>query len=74
MSDYDKLMERKNDKYMIGVTIAIVLFVLTIGEYMLADAGANWMEVFLMIAMIKAFLVVRDYMHIKRVFVSEEEG
>lgn len=73
MSEYEKLMDKKKDKYMIGLTIAIVLFVLTIGEFMLAEAGANWVEIFLMIAAIKAFLVVRDYMHIKRVFVSEEE-
>jgi heme/copper-type cytochrome/quinol oxidase subunit 4 len=73
---YDKLMQKKNEKYMIGVTVAIILFVMTIGEFMLAEVGANtetWITVLLLIAILKAFLVVREYMHIGRVFRAEEE-
>lgn len=74
MDDYEKLMEKKQEKYMVGITIAIALFVFTIGEFMLGDAGASdWGNVFLLIASLKAYLVIRDYMHIGRIFISEEE-
>lgn len=73
MNDYDKLMEKKNEKYQIGITIAIILAVLTIGEFMLADVGANWVSILILIALIKAFFIIRDFMHLGSVFSSEEE-
>lgn len=73
---YDELMEKKNQKYAIGFAIAIVLFVLTVGEFMLAEVGAtygSWIAVLLLIAILKASMVVREYMHIGKVFAPEEE-
>ena len=61
---------------MIGVTIAILLFVLTVGEFMLAEVGAtygSWIVVLLLIAILKASMVVREYMHIGKVFGTQEE-
>jgi heme/copper-type cytochrome/quinol oxidase subunit 4 len=75
-SEYDAMMAKKNEKYMIGVTVMIILLVLTVGEFMLGEVGANtgsWIMVLLLIALLKAFMVAREYMHIRRVFVSDEE-
>jgi heme/copper-type cytochrome/quinol oxidase subunit 4 len=72
---YDELMAKKNEKYMIGVTVAIILFVFTIGEFMLGEVGANtngWIWVLMLIAILKTFMVLREYMHIARVFRPEE--
>lgn len=73
---YEQLMKKKNEKYMIGVTIAIVLFVLTVGEFMLGEVGAtygSWIMVLLLVAILKAAMVVREYMHIGKVFGTQEE-
>jgi heme/copper-type cytochrome/quinol oxidase subunit 4 len=72
---YDELMAKKNEKYMIGITIAIILFVFTIGEFMLGEVGANsngWIWVLALIAILKTSMVLREYMHIGHVFKPEE--
>jgi hypothetical protein len=69
-------MAKKKDKYMIGVTVMIILLVLTLGEYMLGVVGAttgSWIFVLLLIATLKAYMVAREYMHISKVFVPQEE-
>lgn len=63
----------KKEAYQKGVYVLLLLAVLTLGEFWLAFIGAPWWSVLIMIAAFKAFLVVRDYMHIGRVFGSEEE-
>ncbi|GAB4497928.1 MAG: hypothetical protein OHK0052_10380 [Anaerolineales bacterium] len=73
MTDPEKFEREKQEKYQIGVTILLLLAVLTAGEFMIAAAGANWVNVFILIALLKAFLVVRDYMHLGRIFSNEEE-
>lgn len=73
MDDYEKLMEKKQEKYQLGITIMIILAVFTLGEFMLADVGANWVGILILIALTKAFLVVRDYMHISTVFTEGED-
>jgi TM2 domain-containing membrane protein YozV len=73
---YDQLMAKKNEKYLIGITVAIILFVFTLGEFMLGEVGANtdtWIWVLALIAILKSFMVLREYMHISRVFRSEED-
>ncbi len=75
-SVYEEMMEKKNERYMIGLTVMIILLVLTVGEFMLGEVGANtgtWILVLLLIAILKAYMVAREYMHIRRVFVSDEE-
>jgi hypothetical protein len=73
MDDYQKLMDKKNERYQIGITIIIILGVLTIGEFMLGDTGLNVTSVLWGIAIVKAFMVVRDYMHISRLFGGGED-
>lgn len=75
-STYDALMQKKNERLLIGLTIIIILFVLTIGEFMLGEVGANtggWRWVFILIAVTKSFMVVREYMHVRRVFAPAGE-
>ncbi|RMF48811.1 MAG: hypothetical protein D6755_03200 [Anaerolineae bacterium] len=64
--------DKKARAFRIGITVMLILAVLTIGEFYLGRAGAQWTAVFLAIALIKASLVVRDYMHIGRLFGEEE--
>jgi hypothetical protein len=73
MENTENMEIRKAYAYRVGLTILILLFVLTIGEYGLGAVGANWTSVFIAIALFKAFLVVRDYMHIGKLFTGEEE-
>jgi hypothetical protein len=73
MDTNDAMEQKKQEKYRVGVTILILLAVFTLGEYGVSAVGANWLGVFVLIALLKAFLVLRDYMHIGRLFSSEEE-
>jgi hypothetical protein len=71
--DAEKIEEKKKEKLSYGVTIFILLAVLTIGEFSIASVGQNLAVVLMLVALLKATLVVRDYMHIGRLFVTEEE-
>ena len=70
----EKMMEeRKQEAFRIGVGVMILLAVLTIGEYWLGSIASVWWGPLLGIALLKAFFVVRDYMHLQRLFTPEEE-
>ena len=64
--------KKKARIYENGITILIILAVLTIGELWFALFHLNWWSILIVIALVKAFLVVRDYMHIGRLFSGEE--
>ena len=68
-------MDHKDKKatYEKGIIILVWLAVLTIGELWFALMGLPWWSILVLIALIKATLVVRDYMHIGRLFSGEEE-
>jgi hypothetical protein len=65
--------EKKKEKFSMGVTIFILLAALTIGEFAVASVGRQLGVVLMLVALLKASLVIRDYMHIGRLFASEEE-
>lgn len=73
MENTEKFLEKRSEKYAIGMTVFIILVVLTIGEFLLVEVGANWVNILLLTASVKAFLVVREFMHIGRLFQSDEE-
>jgi hypothetical protein len=54
--------------------VIILLAALTIGEYWLGAVAAYWWAPILGVALLKAFFVVRDYMHVGRLFASDEEA
>lgn len=65
--------ELKNQALRIGWTVLILLAVLTIGEFFIGSVATSWWAPLLGIAALKAFFIVRDYMHIGRVFNNHEE-
>lgn len=52
--------------------VFMILTVFTVAEFFASQLG-NWALVLIAIALLKAFLVLRDYMHIGKVFYGEEE-
>ena len=65
-------MDEKDKKSPLG-QILIWLAVLTIGELWFDLLEIPWWSILVLIALLKAALVVRDYMHIGRLFSGEEE-
>jgi len=65
--------KKKKAVYEKGIIILIWLAVLSIGELWFALMGIPWWSILVVIALVKAALVVRDYMHIGRLFYGEEE-
>ncbi len=69
----EKMIAKKKNAYQVGLTIFILLVALTIGEYALGVVATGWWAPLLGIALLKAFLIIRDYMHASRLFTGEEE-
>lgn len=67
------LEEKKKEAFQIGVGVLIILAVLTIGEYWLGSIAVGWWAPLIIIAILKAFFIIRDYMHLPRLFAGEEE-
>ena len=65
--------EKKAQAYRIGMAVILLLAVLTVGEYLLGSIAFTWWQPLMVIGLIKAYFVVRDYMHIGRVFNPEQE-
>lgn len=60
--------------YRIGTGVFILLAVLTIAEYLVGSVAPLWWPPLIAIGLIKAFFIIRDYMHLPRLFAGEEEG
>lgn len=56
-----------------GVYVLIILSVLTLGEFLVGVIAPAWGLVLLIAAIFKAVFVVKDYMHISRLWVKEDE-
>ena len=65
--------EKLKKAYAIGVTVLVLLGVSTIVEYLIGSLAIGWWVPLVAIALLKAFFVVRDYMHLPRLFAGEEE-
>jgi len=65
--------EKKKQAYTIGLSVLIILAVLTIGEYFIGSIAVDWWAPLIGIALLKAFFIIRDYMHLPRLFAGEEE-
>ncbi|NLG72113.1 MAG: cytochrome C oxidase subunit IV family protein [Chloroflexi bacterium] len=64
---------KKKEAYQIGVSVMILLVVLTIGEFFLGAVASSWWAPLLGVAAIKAYFVIKEYMHLPRLFAGEEE-
>ncbi len=69
------MMDKKKKKaaYEKGLIVLVWLAVLSIGELWFALMDIPWWSLLVFIALVKAILVLRDYMHIGRLFAGEEE-
>jgi TM2 domain-containing membrane protein YozV len=65
---------KKNELFRAGMVVFFLLAVLTIGEFMLGAIAVGWAAPLIGIAIIKAALIIRDYMHLPRLFSGEEEN
>jgi len=72
--DEKEMEEKKLEAFRLGVSVMILLGALTIGEYWLGALASMWWAPILGVALIKAFFVVRDYMHLPRLFAADEEA
>lgn len=69
----EKVIARKKEAYRKGMAVMILLLFLTAGEYWVGSIAYSWWTIIFGIALLKAFFVVRDYMHVGRLFAAEEE-
>lgn len=69
----EKMAARKNEAYRKGVSVIILLVFFTLGEFLMGAVAYFWGAAILGIALLKALLVVREYMHIGRLFSADEE-
>lgn len=76
----EKMEARKKQQWSAGVTIMLLLSAATIGEFGIASVAQDLIRVtsdigwvLMLVAVFKAFLVVRDYMHVGRLFSGGEE-
>lgn len=65
--------EKKKQAFQKGIAVFILLVSLSLGEFLMGVYASVWWAPILAVAFLKAFFVVRDYMHIGRVFGLEEE-
>ena len=70
----EKMIQKKKEAYRRGIAVIILLLFLTAGEYWLGSIAYDWGMIIFAIALLKAFFVLRDYMHVGRLFAAEEEA
>jgi hypothetical protein len=66
------LEDKKKMGYRNGVVVLLILFALTAIEFLVAIFTPYWWGALIAIVALKAFFVIRDYMHIGRVFSADE--
>jgi hypothetical protein len=64
--------DKKLEAFRIGASVMILLGVLTLGEFWLGTIASAWWAPLIGVAILKAFFVMRDYMHLPRLFAPEE--
>jgi len=67
MSDMNKTA------YRLGITVLVVLAILTVIEFVIATANISWTWIIFFIAILKAWFVIQNYMHLPRLFKDGEE-
>jgi hypothetical protein len=65
--------EKRKEAYRIGIGVLVILGALTFGEFIIGLVASEWWGPLMFIASVKAFFVVRDYMHVGRLFAPKEE-
>ncbi|MCJ7703795.1 MAG: cytochrome C oxidase subunit IV family protein [Anaerolineales bacterium] len=65
--------KNKKQSYKLGLTVLIILAVLTGIEFLIASVNVPWTRILYLITILKAWFVIQNYMHLPRLF-KEEEG
>jgi hypothetical protein len=65
--------DEKKMAFRAGMVVFLLLAVLTIGEFLIGRVAFSWWMPLLGIAIFKAVLIIRDYMHIGRLFAADED-
>ena len=71
--DVSKPQNRRKEALYVGLWVFIMLGVLTFGEYLVGVIAPPWGNLLLLVALFKAFWVIKDYMHVGRAFGPDEE-
>lgn len=68
--------EKKKMMLRMGTSVIILLLFLTVAEYLIGKFVLIWWgaAALIGIALIKAYFVVREYMHVSRLFTGDEEA
>jgi hypothetical protein len=76
----EQMEAKKKERWNAGLTIMLLLGAATIGEFGIATVAQDLIRVtsdigwvLMLVALFKAFLVVRDYMHVGRLFSGGED-
>ena len=69
----ESIVAKKKAAWQVGFAVFILLVALTIGEYFVGAIAVTWWFILIGIALLKAFFVIRDYMHLPRLFKGDEE-
>jgi len=69
----ERANEKKLELFRLGLVVFAILAVLTIGEYFIGVIAIDWTWPLWGIALLKAALIVRDYMHLPRLLSQDEE-
>ena len=64
--------KNKKQSYKLGWTVLIILAVLTGIEFLIASVNVPWTWILFLIAILKAWFVIQNYMHLPRLFKDEE--
>ena len=70
----DEKSEEYQAELSAGNWILVMLAVLTLGEFLVGVIAPPWGIILLIIAVWKSYYVVKDFMHIGRLFSSDEES
>ena len=68
-----EMEEKKKLAYRVGAVVFLLLATLTIGEFFIGAVASVWWAPLMAIAILKAYLIIKDYMHIGRVFANAED-
>ena len=63
---------KKKAAWQIGAAVFVLLLALTVSEFFIGYVAVTWWFILLAISLVKAFFVVRDYMHLPRLFKGDE--
>lgn len=67
------LQPKEKESLRIGLAVFILLALVTAGEFFIGAISPAWIAPLIGAAVLKAFFIVRDYMHVGRVFETDEE-